>query len=127
MHAASDSERDPADADPIPFPVGPSVAGGRPIDGPPFPAWPDAQVLPADADLGVEPRSLYAVLVLAGAMSGTGLSGLSHHCRSKAGGDTTTVLREAVRAAFAVADEVLRQAWDGPSPAPAATAAGVAS
>ena len=85
----------------------------------PLPTWgtsPDAPV-----EFG-EPRTLYATLILAGALSGTGLSGLACNCRPKAGGETTSVVREAVRAAFAVADEVLKQAWDGP---PAAT--GVAS
>ena len=91
-----------------------------PICGDP-PVW-RAELLPdAPVELG-EPRTMYATMILAGALSGTGLSGLSCNCRPKPGGETTAVVREAVRAAFAVADEVLRQAWDGP---PAAT--GVAS
>ena len=104
-------QAEPGDTDP---------PGTLPMNCPPFPSW---DTLPA-AEYGVEPRSLYATLVLAGAMSGTGLSGLAHHCRPKACGEPTALLREAVRAAFVVADEVLRQAWDGP---PAGSAAGVAS
>lgn len=38
MHSACDIE-DPATADPVPFAVGPSVADGKPIVGPAYPAW----------------------------------------------------------------------------------------
>jgi hypothetical protein len=103
-------QAEPGDTEPVTLPI----CGDPPV-------W-KAEVLPDGATFTGEPRTMYATMILAGALSGTGLSGLACNCRPKAGGETTAVVREAVRAAFAVADEVLRQAWDGP---PAAT--GVAS
>lgn len=95
-----------------------------PMNCPPFPSW---GAVPADDAAGrPEPRTLYAAMLLAGALGGAGLSGLKALCRA---GEAGRVLigsagRDAVTAALALSDELLKQAWEAAGLDPAAPAGG---
>ena len=83
-----------------------------PIGCPPLPTW-DA-VPEAVGEVG-EPRTLYAAMILAGALGGAGLSGLKALCRRDDGRlELSAAGRDGVTAAFVAADELLKQAWDEP-------------
>lgn len=89
-------------------------------DSIPFPFPAAAEDLEAFGD--AEPRTLYAVILMAGALSGSGLSGLKALCRRREGGgvELGSVGKDAVTAAYAAADEFLRQAWGAESTGDAA-------
>lgn len=79
------------------------------------PHRPEIRLMPDGwTDLGADPRTTYATMILSASLGGFGLMGLANTIRPKPDGTPPAVVRDAVRAAFAVADELLKQAWDEP-------------
>jgi hypothetical protein len=107
----SELKADPLDLDRWADDGGPAVCDGRPISGPDFPSW---ETGVDGAEFHADPRTLIAAGVLEAAMSGCGAAGLAsliHRDRQTDALVVGRVGRDAVQAAYLLADEVLRQAW----------------